>query len=90
MFTRACAAHVRYMPLLTVAETATSRRTFKKDSVVTGHHIYKSIWTPFIKETLTVEIHVEEGNQYDRYALSVVETGQEIVGDVPRSISKVS
>ena len=76
------------MSLLTVVETATSRRTFKKDSVVTAHHIYKSIWTPFVKETLTVNI--EEGNQYDRYALSVVEMGREIVDDVLQSISKVS
>ena len=69
------------MSLLTVVETTASRRTFQQDNLVTGHHIYKSVWTPFIKETLTVEI--EEGNQYDRYAPSVVETRREILGNVP-------
>ena len=39
------------------------------DSVVRGHHIYKSIWTPVLGEELSVE--PENGNEHDRYAVSV-------------------
>ena len=64
-----------------------SVQTFVKDSIITGHHIYKASWTPTIGEVLVVA--VERDNQYDRYALSVIKNG-EIVGHVPRSLSKVS
>ena len=47
-----------------------SVQTFEKDSVIAGHHIYKAIWTQSIGEELVVE--VEQDNQYDRYALSVI------------------
>ena len=45
--------------------------TLKKNSVVTGHHVYKSIWTPFIGEMLPDEIKdihciVNERRQNDR------------------------
>jgi len=33
------------------------------DSVVRGHHIYKTIWTPFIGEILT--LNCKEDNSYD-------------------------
>ena len=65
----------------------TDMETLKKNSVVTGHHIYKTIWTPFIWEMLPAEI--EEGNVYDRYAISLTRDGK-IVGHMPCSISKVS
>ena len=65
----------------------TDMETLKKNSVVTGHHIYKTIWTPFIGEMLPAEI--EEGNLYDRYAVSLTRDSK-IVGHVPHSISKVT
>ena len=58
---------------------------FVLDSVVRGHHIYKSIWTPFIGEVLRAE--TEEGNEEDRYAVAVLNGGV-IVGHVPRNFSK--
>ena len=67
-----------------MAGTITMMRMFKKDSVLTGHHVYKATWTPFIKETLSVER--EEGNQYNKYTVSVVKAG-EIVGHGSQSIS---
>jgi len=39
------------------------------DSVVREHHIYKTIWTPFIGEILTV--NREEDNSYDSCAVAV-------------------
>ena len=69
-----------------MAEKVTAMRRFKKDSIIIGHHIYKAIWITLINATLSVE--TEEGNQYDKYAVSVVKT-DEIVGHVPRLISKV-
>ena len=46
----------------------------KKNSVITGHHIYKTMWTPFIGEMLPAER--EEGNLYDRYAVSLTREGK--------------
>ena len=61
--------------------------TLKENSIVTGHHIYKSIWSPFIGEMLPAEI--EEGNLYDRYAVSLIRD-RKIVRHMLCSISKVS
>ena len=55
----------------------------KKESVVTGHHIYKKSWTPVIGEVLPVER--EEDNQDDDYAVAVTKS-IDIFGHVPRSI----
>ena len=72
--------------MLIVAETVATT-TLLKDSFITGHHVYKTIWTPFLTETLSVE--TEEDNQYDKYAVAVLKV-RKIVGHVPRSMSKVS
>ena len=68
------------LPVLIMTGTIKAMRMFKKDIVISTHHVYKATWTPFIKENLSVES--EEGNQYDKYAVSVVKVG-EIVGHVP-------
>ena len=60
---------------------------YKKESVVRGHHIYQKSWTPVIGEVLTVER--EENNPHDDHAVAVMKNGN-IVGHVPRSISRVS
>ena len=65
----------------------TDMETHKKNSVVTGQHIYKTIWTPFIGEMLPAKI--EEGNLYDRYAESLTRDSK-IIEHMPHSISKVS
>ena len=54
------------------------------DSVVRGHHVYKSVWTPVIGEELYLE--PEESNEHDKYAVAVRKDG-EIVRHVPRSFS---
>lgn len=55
-------------------------------SCIRRHHIYKSTWTPTIGEQL--ECKRECTNAYDRYAVAVVKN-QEIVGHLPRKISKI-
>jgi len=52
-------------------------------SIVRGHHIYKTIWTPFIGEILTV--NHEEDNSYDSCAVAWLHRG-----DLPWDISEVS
>ena len=56
------------------------------ESVVRGHHIYKSIWNPAVGERLDVSI--ERDNAHDRYAVSV-QRDSVIVGHVPREVAKV-
>ena len=55
-------------------------------SVVRGHHVYKSIWTPFLEEVLQAE--TEEGNEEDRYAVAILKDSGVVVGHVPRSFSR--
>ena len=40
------------------------------ESIVPGHHVYKSIWHPILGEHLILER--EEGNGHDRHAVSVM------------------
>ena len=39
------------------------------ESVIRGHHIYKSIWQPILGEQLTLER--KEGNSHDRHAVTL-------------------
>ena len=32
-----------------------SRETYEKASVIRGHHVYKTVWTPFIGEALPLK-----------------------------------
>ena len=58
---------------------------FVFDSVVRGHHVYKSIWTPLSGEVLAVE--VEDDTEQDNFAIAV-HKGTIIVGHVPRELSR--
>ena len=42
------------------------------DSVIRGHHVYKSIWIPFMGE---VRVEIEQGNEEDRYAVVILKDG---------------
>ena len=66
---------------------ATKCRTcvFEFNCCITGHHIYKDIWTPRTQEELTCK--TEPDNQHDKYAVKVLKDG-EIVGHIPRLFSK--
>ena len=55
------------------------------ESVIQGHHVYKTIWEPRVGEQLVLER--EDSNSCDRYAVSVMKYGT-IVGHVPRELSR--
>ena len=57
---------------------------FQLEGVVRGHHIYKSVWTPFIGEDLSLQ--QEPDNSYDSFAVTVMKEGH-VVGRVPRELS---
>ena len=57
------------------------------ESTVRGHHVYKRMWTPLIGELL--QTVAEAGNGHDRFAVAV-EKDDDVVGHVPREISKVA
>lgn len=61
-----------------------SRTTFDKESIVTGHHVFKNVWTPYVGELSSAQ---ERENQHDRYAVSVKKR-EELVGHMPTRLSR--
>lgn len=57
--------------------------SFKIESSIRGHHVYKSWWTPVSGEDLCVQ--VEEDNTFDEFAVAVPKDGT-IVGHIPRKL----
>ena len=55
------------------------------ESFVTGHDVYKAVWSPFIGESLNTQRELE--NVHDKYAVKVLKN-QAVVGHVPREISR--
>ena len=58
---------------------------FEFQSYVTGHHVYKDIWTPTLSEKLSTATETE--NHHDKYAMKVLKEN-EVIGHVPPVISK--
>ena len=58
---------------------------FEFQSYVTGHHVYKDIWTPTLGEKLSTAAEPE--NHHEKYVVKVLKEN-EVVGHVPRDISK--
>ena len=61
--------------------------TFRIESTVHGHHVYKAAWSPYIGEELPVQREVN--NIHDDFAVAVLKNGN-TVGHVPREISKAT
>ena len=61
--------------------------SFKKESVIRGHHVYKHIWTPVNGEMLPVK--KEENNSFDKHAVAVLKDDSVIVGHVPKEYSRI-
>ena len=55
------------------------------ESVICGHHIYESVWSLILGETVSVDC--EHGNLHDRHAVCLLKGGS-IVGHVPRELAK--
>ena len=60
--------------------------SYDVESVVRGHHVYKTVWQPDIGEKLALE--QERNNPHDKYTVSVKKEDI-IVGHVPREHSKL-
>ena len=58
--------------------------SFRIESTVRGHHVYKSLWTPVIGEELRVQI---EDNPFDNFAVAIWK--DVIVGHVPRELARI-
>ena len=56
-------------------------------SVIRGHHVYKTSWTPYLGEELVLA--AEESNLFDRHAVAVLKNG-EIVGHMPQELARFS
>ena len=67
--------------LLCAASMDTEMDTFRLDSVVRRHHVYKNIWSSMLGEEL--QCICEMGNVHDLYA----KTGTGTVGHLPKKIS---
>ena len=60
--------------------------TFELESVIRGHHVFKSIWTPAIGETLP--LNIEDGNSHDPNAVAIIKDST-VVGHAPREVARV-
>ena len=60
--------------------------SFRIESAVRGHHVFKRVWTPLAGETLL--LRAEHGNTVDRFTVAVVK-GSNTVGHVPMEYSRV-
>ena len=83
-------SHVVTLDIRSISLLSEMSCSFKFDSVIRGHHIYKDIWTPYLGELLHCE--PESGNIHDPYAVSVHTTNSTsdhsacttpIVGHIP-------
>ena len=79
---------IRTLPKLMFAfhYQLTMATTFRIESTVRGHHVYKAAWSPYIGEELPVQREVN--NIHDDFAVAVLKNGN-TVGHVPREISRV-
>ena len=62
-------------------------KSFRIESVVSGHQVYETLWTPRLEEQLETQREVD--NEHDQFAATVVK-GEHTVGDMPMEISKIS
>ena len=57
----------------------------KMDSVVCGHHIYKSMWMLVIEQLV---LEKEPANPHDKFAVTVIKYSQ-IMGNIPKNYSQI-
>ena len=67
--------------------TSGDEESYMLESVVRGHHVYMTDWTPVTGEMLRV--HCEDGNTHDRYAVATSCDGS-VVGHLPIEFSRIS
>ena len=57
--------------------------TLKKSGIVTGHRMYKSIWTPSVREELAAEVKYH--NLYEKCTVAFMKIGS-VIGQISCSI----
>ena len=55
-------------------------------SIIRGHHVYNSVWTPAIGETLP--LGADDGSEHDAYAVGIFKDSA-VVGHAPREVSRI-
>ena len=60
--------------------------SFELSSVIRGHHVYKSVWSPSIGEVLSLQTDAE--NEHDAYAVGTIKDST-VVGHAPREVSRI-
>ena len=56
------------------------------DNYVTGHHVYKEVWDPFLGEELYCVRKIEN---YDTNTIQIVRRGDDdVVGHIPKQFSR--
>ena len=60
-------------------------RSVRTESMVHGHHVYKTHWRPEINEQLCYE--VERDNSFDLYVVAVMKDGG-VVGQLPWELAR--
>ena len=69
--------------LVVMARTRCDLSVVKRNSYVTGFHVYKEEWEPKIGETLQAEM--DPKNDHDPFAISV-RKGNQVVGHLERGV----
>lgn len=72
--------------LFHVIKVKMDTRVYRIRSCIRGYHVYRDVWTALIGEELIGSRQCK--NSVDRYAVAV-KKNTEIVGHIPKSISKV-
>ena len=63
-----------------------SEKKVEVSSYITGHHLYKNIWTPVLGEIWNC--HPDIGNVYDDFTVKVVNNEGTTIGHVPRELAE--
>ena len=57
-------------------------------AAVRGYHYYRRFWQP--KENEKLDFLHEVGNPFDRFAIKIVNESGEIVGHLPKELSRIT
>ena len=66
---------------------STDNESFSVDSVIRGHHVYKSTWTPTVGQVL--DVNAEPNNVHDSHAVATFQGGV-VVGHLPIEFSGIA
>lgn len=68
--------------------TMNYEKTSEFTAAVRGYHFYRNIWRPYMTEKL--ECYHEFGNVFDMFAIKTCKASGEVVGHLPREISRAT